>query len=78
MFTVLKPFPHETRRFPVGATVTEADLDGSKIPLSELKSRKFIAGAETKAAEAAAEKAEVAATETEPSEADPAPVRRKA
>lgn len=77
MFTVLKPFPHETRRFPVGATVTEADLEGSKLPISDLKARKFIAGAETNAAEAAVEKAEVAATEAEPSAADPAPARRK-
>lgn len=61
MFTVLKPFPHPTRRVAVGDTVTEADLAGSVIDLADLKKRKFIAGAETKAAEVAVEKAEAAA-----------------
>jgi hypothetical protein len=56
MFTVLKPFPHPTRRFAVGDTVTEADLAGCVIDLADLKKRRFIAGADTKAAEVAAEK----------------------
>lgn len=60
MFTVLKPFPHPTRRIAVGDTVTEADLADCVIDLADLKKRKFIAGAETKAAEAAVEKAESA------------------
>lgn len=61
MFTVLKPFPHPTRRFAVGDTVTEADIAGCVIDLADLKKRRFIAGAETKAAEIAVEKAEAAA-----------------
>lgn len=43
MFTVLKPFPHPTRRFAVGSTVTEADLAGCAISVEDLKSRGFIA-----------------------------------
>lgn len=57
MFTVLKPFPHPTRRFAVGDIVTEADIAGCVIDLADLKKRRFIAGAETKAAEVAVEKA---------------------
>ena len=43
MFTVLKPFPHPTRRFAVGDTVTEADLAECAIGIDTLKSRGFIA-----------------------------------
>lgn len=70
MFTVLKPFPHPMRRFAIGDTVTEEEIVGSVLELADLKRRKFVVGAETKAAEAAVENAEEA-------DAPPSPVPAK-
>lgn len=64
--TVLKPFPHPTRRFSVGDTVTEVDLIGCSISTPELKKGKFLAGADTAAAEKAVAKAEDKPYEGEP------------
>lgn len=77
MFTVLKPFPHPTRRFVVGDAVTETDLTASTIDLADLKKRKFIAGAETKAAEAAVEKADTPVEQAAPP-SPPTPKSRSA
>ncbi len=62
--TVLKPFPHPTRRFSVGQEVTESDVVGSSISLADLKKGRFLAGADTKLAEAAIEKADDTAAST--------------
>lgn len=56
--TVLKPFPHRSRRFTIAQEITEADVVGSTITLADLKKGRFVAGADTKLAEAAIEKAD--------------------
>lgn len=58
--TVLKPFPHPSRRFSVGQEITEIDLIGGAIPVADLKKGRFIASSETRLADAAVEKAEAA------------------
>ncbi len=60
VLTVLKTFPHPIRRFYPGDEITELDLVGCKISIPDLKRGRFIAGAETKLAEVAVEKAEKA------------------
>lgn len=50
LLTVLKPFPHPSRRFAAGDSVCEVEAAESSIPLEDLKRRRFVAGPETKAA----------------------------
>lgn len=50
LLTVLRPFPHPSRRFAAGDSVSEVEATEGPIPLEDLKRRRFVAGPETKAA----------------------------
>ncbi|HEV7337020.1 MAG TPA: hypothetical protein VGO06_13695 [Bosea sp. (in: a-proteobacteria)] len=60
MLTVLKSFPHPSRRFAAGDSVTEIEAAEGPIPLEDLKRRRFVAGPESKAAKDTAPAGEVA------------------
>ena len=47
--TVLKPFPHPSRRLAVGDSVSEFEASEGPIPMEDLKRRRFVAGPESKA-----------------------------
>lgn len=67
---VAKPFHTASRRFAVGAPIGEADVPADNpMSWSDLKSRRFVVGADTQAAERAEARAE-----TEGRDLDPPPV----
>ncbi|KUL94324.1 hypothetical protein DK26_15025 [Bosea sp. WAO] len=50
LITVLKPFPHPSRRFAAGDSVSEVEAAEGPIPLEDLKRLRFVAGPESRSA----------------------------